>query len=195
MFVKVCGLTTPEAIAAAVAAGVDAVGFVFTASPRRVTPDEARELARPLPPHIVRVAVFRHPEPELVAVVRRVLAPDWLQADAEDIAAIELPPDTKTLPVYREGRPPPADAWPPRLLFEGVDSGSGRTADWDEARHAAERAELILAGGLDAANVDAAIARVRPWGVDVSSGVELAKGRKDPRKIHEFVARVRAVEQ
>jgi phosphoribosylanthranilate isomerase len=80
------------------------------------------------------------------------------------------------------------------MLFEGKLSGSGETADWDEARQLAQHSQLILAGGLNPQNVAAAIAQVRPWGVDVSSGVEHSRGRKDPARIHEFIARVRALE-
>jgi phosphoribosylanthranilate isomerase len=95
--------------------------------------------------------------------------------------------------VYRDGRSPQSP--PARLLFEGARSGSGRTADWEEARSLAARTQLILAGGLAAANVADAIRHVRPWGVDVSSGVEKRRGEKDPRLIHEFVARVRATQE
>ena len=83
---------------------------------------------------------------------------------------------------------------PDRLLYEGTHSGSGRVADWDEASGLARVAEVILAGGLTADNVEDAIRFVRPWGVDVSSGVERARGEKDAAKIREFVARVRAVD-
>jgi phosphoribosylanthranilate isomerase len=95
--------------------------------------------------------------------------------------------------VFRNGRVP-AGAPPARLLFEAARSGTGAIADWDEARALAAETELVLAGGLNADNVVAAIDYVRPWGVDVSSGVEGAPGLKDPDKINEFVARVRALE-
>jgi hypothetical protein len=85
-------------------------------------------------------------------------------------------------------------ALPPRLLFEGTQSGTGRASDWDEARALARATQLVLAGGLHSGNVAAAIVRVRPFGVDVSSGVERTRGRKDPAMIKEFVARVRALE-
>jgi phosphoribosylanthranilate isomerase len=98
------------------------------------------------------------------------------------------------VPVYRNGQIPPAGEPGARLLFEGPQSGSGQPADWGEARSLAGRFELILAGGLDAANLERAVRTVDPWGVDVSSGVERAKGRKDPEKIYDFVARVRALE-
>ena len=121
-----------------------------------------------------------------------VFAPDWLQTDAEDLPAIDLPERCTPLPVYRSAAVPAA--MPRRMLYEGTVSGSGRTANWDEARTLAERTQLILAGGLDTGNVAEAIHRVRPWGVDVSSGVERARGEKDPGMIREFVARVRAIE-
>ena len=210
VIVKICGITSPAALDAAVEAGADAIGFVFAASPREVAPETAREWCRALPADIVRVAVMRHPSRERVARVLGELAPDWLQTDAEDFAGLVLPDGCRPLPVYRSGSVP-ADlgarlggsgsvaspesrgaARPPQLLYEGPVSGSGRTADWDEARTLAARVPLMLAGGLDADNVADAIRGVRPCGVDVSSGVESARGVKDPGRIREFVARARA---
>jgi phosphoribosylanthranilate isomerase len=194
MFVKVCGLMTPAALEAAIEAGVDAVGFVFADSPRRVTPTTAAALAATVPRGIAKVAVMRHPAPELWSDVFAAFTPDFLQTDAEDFENIALPPGCRALPVYRDTAAQDLANLPSRLLFEGHTSGSGRTADWTLARGLAARTELILAGGLDAGNVAAAIAAVRPFGVDVSSGVERGRGRKDPGKIREFVARVRAWE-
>lgn len=198
MFVKICGITSEDAAHAAIAAGADAVGFVFAAeSPRTVTPERARELSADVPANVKRIAVLRHPPADLVQRVLDVFAPDWLQTDAEDFDAADMPEDlaercTK-LPVYRNGAALP-ESLPARLLFEGAVSGSGTTADWTEAAALAQRTQLILAGGLDPTNVADAIRRVRPWGVDVSSGVERRRGEKDPEKIREFVARVRAQE-
>jgi phosphoribosylanthranilate isomerase len=191
VFVKICGINSAAAAQAAVTAGADALGFVFAPSPREITPERALELCADVPSTVKRVAVLRHPEPELWRRVLDVFAPDWLQTDAEDFAAIDLPARCTALPVYRNADvPEPA---PSRLLFEGTVSGSGRTANWDEARSLASRTQVILAGGLEAENVAEAIRHVRPWGVDVSSGVERRRGEKDPRKIEEFVARVRAL--
>jgi phosphoribosylanthranilate isomerase len=193
MFVKICGLTTPEAVEAAVAAGADALGFVFAESPRQVTPEQAKALSSGVPAHVVRVAVMRHPHKEHWERVLEVFEPNWLQSDAEDFRWIKLPASTLALPVYRDSNAPADSDLPDRLLFEGTHSGSGRVADWDEASGLARVAEVILAGGLTADNVADAARFVRPWGVDVSSGVERARGEKDPDKIREFVARVRAL--
>jgi phosphoribosylanthranilate isomerase len=195
VFVKICGMNSAEAVAAAVTAVADALGFVFAPSPRQVTAENAKALCSGLPPSVVRVAVLRHPPAELWQHVLEVFAPNWLQTDAGDFATIDLPSDCAPLPVYRDGSAPGAAALPEQLLFEGVVSGSGRTADWDEAARLARDARLILAGGLNPDNVAAAIRHVRPWGVDVSSGVEQRRGEKDPAKIKAFVARVRALEE
>lgn len=194
MFVKICGVTDRAALDAAVEAGADAVGFVFAESVREIEPARARELCRDLPAGVLRVAVMRHPTPERFHAVIDEFAPDWVQTDAGDLAELKLPAAIGALPVYRNGESMAVTCLPGRLLFEGRISGSGATADWDEAGRLAARTELILAGGLSAANVGAAIAAVQPFGVDVSSGVEISRGQKDPRRIREFVARVRAME-
>ena len=197
MFVKICGLTTLDAVEAAVAAGANAVGFVFAPSPREVTPERAVELCAGVPASVKRVAVMRHPSAALVQSVLEVFAPDWLQTDAGDFAAIALPPSCAALPVLRTGVQPTTlatDRAPARVLLEGAAGGQGLLADWSEARDLARGRELILAGGLTPANVADAIRAVRPWGVDVSSGVEQPRGKKDPVKIREFVARARAME-
>ena len=203
MFVKICGLTDEVAVSTAVAAGADAIGFVFAQSPRQVSPLRAAQLCTGLPDRVTRIAVMQHPSADELAAVLDQFAPDWLQTDASDFAEISLPDTCAPLPVYRNGALPRAlleaetagdDDATPRLLFEGTASGSGATADWDEARKLAQRSRLILAGGLRADNVADAIRAVRPWGVDVSSGVESQRGVKDPTKINDFIAHVRALE-
>jgi len=194
VFVKICGLATPAAVAAAVRGGADAIGFVFAESPRRVSPEQAAELCRDVPPEIVRVAVMRHPSVAQWHEVREIFHPDWLQTDAEDLGDLDLGEQCVALPVYRDTQTHATRDFPSLLLFEGRTSGSGRTADWQMAARIAARADLILAGGLDAANVAAAISAVAPWGVDVSSGVESGPGIKDPDKILDFIARARAAE-
>lgn len=194
MFVKICGMTTSDAVAAAVAAGADAVGFVFAPSPREVSAERALELSAGIPDSVSRVAVMHHPTAAHARHVLEVLAPDWLQTDAEDLAGLDVPDDCTVLPVYRNGRSPAGPAYPARLLYEGARSGAGKTADWGKAQALAAETDVVLAGGLDADNVAEAIDTVRPWGVDVSSGVERERGFKDPAKIEAFIARVRALE-
>ena len=193
MFVKICGLSSMDAIEAATSAGADAIGFVFSSSIRQVTPNQALELCQNVPSEILRVAVMLHPTKDEWAAVRDVFVPDWLQTDAVDFDILSVPVGCAPLPVYRTEQFPP-QAWPRQLLFEGSTSGSGETADWEKAKAIASSTRLILAGGLTVSNVTDAISHVGPWGVDVSSGVESQPGQKDPEKIREFVARARAME-
>ena len=189
MWIKICGMTTPEALEAAVGAGADAVGFVFAESVRRVTAQRAAALAATVRGQVRCVAVTRHPAQDDIDEILALLRPDVLQSDAADFAQLRLPQQLERLPVLRGASDP--RTLPPRLLFEGAVSGAGRTCDWDAAAEAARRTELVLAGGLDPANVAAAIAAVRPFGVDVSSGVEAQPGVKDPEAIERFVKAAR----
>jgi phosphoribosylanthranilate isomerase len=190
-FIKVCGMTTPEAVSAALDCKVDAIGFVFAPSVREVTAQRANELAAPARRRIACVAVTRHPSREAVGAILREFKPDILQTDIEDLDALALPKELSVLPVVRPG-PAGACAIPRRVLFEGPVSGSGQTTDWQQAAEFARHTEVILAGGLNASNVAEAIRTVRPFGVDVSSGVEEKPGIKSIRKIEQFVAAARA---
>jgi len=194
LWIKICGLSTREAIEAAALAGADAVGFVFhEASPRNVAVESARALQPHVPPGLERVAVFLHPSQDLVETVVAAIRPDWLQADAEDLSALRLPTGQRVLPVLRSGR----TGWAPlpkRCLLESARSGAGEQADWQEAAQVAAMTQVVLAGGLDAGNVAEAVRSVRPFGVDVSSGVESARGIKDVVRIREFIRAARAAE-
>lgn len=188
LWIKVCGLRTPEAVQAAVSAGVDAIGFVFCeGSPRNVSAAAARVAAAAVPAGIARVAVFLHPAQAVVDAAIEAIRPDWIQTDADDLARLTLPPGQPVLPVYRTGGHGPAAALPPRLLLESARSGAGELADWSEAADWSRRTQLVLAGGLDVRNVGAALAAVRPFGIDVSSGVESSRGVKDASLIRSFV--------
>ncbi len=204
MWIKICGMTSVAAVSAALAAGVDAVGFVFAASVRRVTPAAAAALAAPARGRCALVAVTLHPDQSLVDEILQVLRPDILQTDLSDLATLRLPEGLSRLPVLRSAAdtasvalsaaasPAASPAMlPPRLLYESATSGSGARAVWSQAANLARSRELILAGGLTPDNVREAIAAVRPFGVDVSSGVEALPGRKDPELIARFVQAVR----
>src|ERR1700693_6523642 len=161
MFIKICGMTSADAITAAAEAKVDAIGFVFAPSPRQVTPGQAAQLAALAPPGILRIAVAQHPLQMKVDEICRMLKPDYFQTDVEDLRELKIPPHVKVLPVVRFGRKTP-NPLPPRMLFEGPSSGIGELADWGRAAELARQTELILAGGLSALNVTEAIPAVRP---------------------------------
>jgi phosphoribosylanthranilate isomerase len=193
VWIKICGMTRPEAVEAALGARADAIGFVFSESVRKVTPAQASALAAPARGRVVCTAVTRHPSQALIDDIIETFNPDLLQTDAADLTGLRLPQQLGVLPVYRqwsEGTPPRS-----RLLFEGHASGSGLTCDWGAASRLARISELILAGGLNAANVASAIAEVHPFGVDVSSGVEERPGIKSPAEIERFVDAARSVSE
>ncbi|HUN76205.1 MAG TPA: phosphoribosylanthranilate isomerase [Steroidobacteraceae bacterium] len=194
MWIKICGMTTPEAIEAALAARVDAVGFVFAASPRQLTPREAARLAKPARGRVRCVAVTRHPAQVLLDEIIAELAPDVWQSDLEDFNALHAPSSLERLPVLRADAAEPRRL-PPRALFEGATSGAGVACDWTAARAVARRTQIVLAGGLTALNVAAAIDAVRPFGVDVSSGVEERAGVKSAQRILQFAEAVRRAPQ
>ena len=189
---KVCGLRDAATAQAAAEAGADAIGFVFAESVRQVTPAEANVAARQLPAGTLRVAVMRHPSNAAWQEVLEVFGPDVLQTDAGDFASLAVPDSIRRWPVIREGED--VSELPAEFVYEGVNSGAGETVDWTQATAVAARGRMILAGGLSPGNVASAIGRVRPWGVDVSSGVESAPGSKDMELIREFIGAVRAGE-
>jgi phosphoribosylanthranilate isomerase len=192
-FIKVCGLMDASTVDAALAAGVDAIGFVFAPSVRQIEPAQAAVLAAAARGRALRVAVTQHPDADVLSRIFEEFQPDVLQTDAEDLAAIKLPAGVTAWPVLRGASVPQlALTRDQTLLFEGPRSGTGQLADWSRARTLAENHRLILAGGLAPTNVAAAIAQVRPFGVDVSSGVEDAPGRKSPALIQSFVTAARA---
>jgi len=198
MWIKICGITTAEAVEAALAARVDAIGFVFADSPRQLTLEDAVALAAPARGRVRCVAVTRHPSQRHLDDILAVFSPDMLQTDREDLRALRLPEQLELLPVFRGCDPEQRTArsrprlLPARLLFEGLTSGSGTPCDWTAAQRVARRTQLVLAGGLDADNVAMAISAVRPFGVDVSSGVEERPGVKSPSEVARFAAAARS---
>jgi phosphoribosylanthranilate isomerase len=191
LWIKICGLTTAEAVEAAIDARVDAIGFVFARSSRQLTPERAARLAQPARGRLILTAVTRHPTQQSLDEIVRIFQPDLLQTDVGDLRALRLPQQLALLPVFRSGVAA-EQPLPGRLLFEGLTSGSGVPCDWSGAQPIARRSQLVLAGGLSPFNVAAAIDQVQPFGVDVSSGVEERPGIKSPLKIASFVAAARA---
>lgn len=194
LFVKICGMTRPEAVDAAVRGGADAVGFVFhPPSPRYLSPQRAAKLAGPVPRHVQRVAVMLRPQQPDWEEVFDSFKPDWLQADADCLAELSLPEGIGRLPVYRDHEQFDTENFSLDIpcLFESAVSGMARPPSWERAAHLARRASVVLAGGLDPGNVAEAVRRVRPWGVDVSSGVESSAGVKDPDLVRAFIRAAR----
>lgn len=200
MRIKVCGLTQPEHVDAAVQAGVDAIGLVLAPSVRQVSVDVAASLLERIPAHIERFAVFRVPDAETVSAIS-ALPFTVLQGDATYDGPVPL--GWRYVPTYRNDAtvldrlvaPKLGEHWTDGLvLVDGPgEAGEGVTGNWARAQQMASRVPLMLAGGLSADNVVAAIAEVQPVAVDVSSGVESARGVKDVRRIAHFVEVVRRV--
>jgi len=195
MFLKICGLTNEADAAHAVAAGATALGVIFApSSPRCVSADRARDIVEAVPATVPVVGVFVNaPVEEIVAVVAHTgIRIVQLHGDEPESYAAAF-----KVPLLRAaGVDVSIDAWPTAtLLLDAVSSaergGTGRRVDWDRAAAVARRRKTVRAGGLTADNVAEAIATVRPFGVDVSSGVEASPGRKDRDKVSRFLAAAR----
>ena len=198
--IKICGITRPQDAAAAAQAGADAIGLVFyPSSPRFLSVERALEIRDALPPFVQAVALFVNPDAAQVAQVIGRVKPALLQFHGEEtprfceefglpyVKACRVKAGVDSLEYLRPFSR--AAAW---LLDSHVAEygGVGESFDWSLAPVVRDR-PVILSGGLAPSNVAEAIRRVRPWGVDVSSGVESAKGIKDAGKIADFIAEVR----
>lgn len=202
--IKICGITRVEDGLAAARAGVDAIGLVFAAgSPRRVDPDQAREIAMALPPFVTTVALFANAEPGEVERVLDRVKPACLQFHGEEIPAYCA---SFGLPWLKAARVRPGvDLLQFAALYGGAQGllldayspaahgGTGERFDWSLIPPNLPR-PMVLAGGLTPANVAEAVRAARPWAVDVSSGVESAPGIKDGSKVAAFVNEVRQVD-
>jgi phosphoribosylanthranilate isomerase len=201
--IKVCGITNAADAHDAVEAGADALGFIFVpASLRYVTQDVASGIIQTLPPFVTPVGVFVDAARELIRATIESTGIRCLQLHGD-----ETPEDTLgyRVPVYksfRVGKDFPIDVMQPYktsaylldTFVNGRHGGTGRTFDWNIAVKAKTMGRIILSGGLTSENVGDALATVRPYGVDVNSGVESSPGKKDKQKIYEFIHRVREVE-
>jgi phosphoribosylanthranilate isomerase len=192
VFVKICGVTRLEDARAAIDAGASAVGFVFwPKSPRRVDIDVARRVMSIKPPSVAAVGVFVDQPVDEVNNIAGEVELDFVQLHGnEDLRYADSMRSRVIKALAVGGEVPPVLArWPAsvRVLLDVHDpvrrGGTGRTIDWVAASGMAEQRDVILAGGLTPENVKDAIDHVRPWGIDVSSGVEAAPGIKDHRRI------------
>ena len=203
---KICGITDAAGVEIAAACGADCVGFVFAESERRVSADTAATLAATLPSGTRKVAVFRHPDADEVREILTTFTPDLIQSEPGPGILESVAPDRagepSWLPVFHDSddlvervRVHRATLGGGLILLEGVGRGGrGTKADWGRGAEAARLGPLALAGGLTPDNVGEAVRRVRPFAVDVSSGVESAPGIKDPGKVRGFLEAVRNAE-
>jgi phosphoribosylanthranilate isomerase len=211
-WIKICGTTCVEDALSSIAAGADALGFIFAPSKRRVTPEQAQRIIAELPYEVERIGVFMNSTAVEMANVVSQVALTGIQMHGEESPPevyAHLPQDRrdsmrkiKTIPVRDEpvvgkldlfaAAPAMVDIW---LLDSGA--GSGKTFNWHAMRDqlAGQEKKIVVAGGLTPENVGQAVNILRPWGVDVVTGVEREPGRKDPEKLKAFVAAVRKAEQ
>lgn len=195
---KICGITTEEDALLAVAMGADAVGFVFAPSARQVAVDHVRDISRRLPPEVLTVGVFRDEAPQRVVELCH-------RADlrAAQLHGHEPPGDAhwirervgSVIKAFPAGSPALDDVSAyevDAVMIDGAQPGSGDLFDWSLVDGVPFGRRLILAGGLTPANVAEAIEQIRPWGVDVSTGVEASPGHKDPIKVRDFVRNAKA---
>jgi phosphoribosylanthranilate isomerase len=200
--IKICGLTRAEDVQAAVNAGADAIGFVFTASPRRISIDKAIELSAYVPGGVLRVGLFLNQDRSEIELVTGSVALDILQFHGseteQECSRFKLPwlkavamENAESVKQAEQNFPGAAG-----LLLDshskGTRGGSGKLFDWSLSRPVEK--PVWLAGGLNADNVIRAIQTVRPYAVDVSSGVESAPGIKAPARLKAFVKAVRQAE-
>ena len=198
LFVKLCGVKSEGDLEAAVEAGADAVGFVLTPSPRQIPLKVAARLSARLPDSVLGVAVFHDPSPDLLVRAREEVGPDLFQSELSTLVGIST---DRLLPVVVDSESLDRDF----VLAAGsagremvlVDSaargGTGLTPSWERLARLDGPGRLILAGGLHPDNVGEAVSLVRPFGVDVSSGIEKAPGVKDPKRMRAFVEAARGV--
>jgi len=194
--VKICGITSKQDAFVAVECGADALGFVFfEGSPRCVTPRDARAIIAELPPFVTTVGLFVNEKPERVSEIIQVCGLDTVQLHGDEGPEECLYPPHRVIKALRvrDGDSLRAMASYDVSAFlldsfvQGSYGGTGHAFNWDLAAQASECQRIILAGGLTPDNIAEAVARVRPYAVDVSSGVEISPGRKDPDKVAAFI--------
>ena len=199
--VKICGITSADDARAAVGAGADALGFMFyEPSPRCVTPEQAAAIIAKLPTHVAKVGVFVDADEAAVRTTAAMAGLDTLQFHGSEPPEFCARFELRTIKAFRVkdsgslGQLPDyeTDAWLLDSYVQGVPGGTGERFNWDLAVEAKRLGRpILLAGGLTPENVGEADGQVTPYGLDVSSGVEAAPGRKDAAKVAAFIASAR----
>ena len=196
--VKICGICDAASARGAVEAGADLLGFHFCTSSRRVTPDEAGQILRSLDRRPEIVGVFIDQDPEEVRQIADLLDLDLLQLHGSETPGFHAGRPVMKVLKAKDGALPSTDEWPDPILLDSWSAdqrgGTGRTWDWELARPLLTSRHVFIAGGLEPGNVGKVVSDFRPYGVDVSSGVEAALRVKDPEKMKAFVRAVREAE-
>jgi phosphoribosylanthranilate isomerase len=196
--VKICGICDADGALAALEAGADLIGFHFCISERRISPDDARTIVEGLNVRPTIVGVFIDQDPQEVRQIAEFVGLDLLQLHGSEAPGYEAGrPVMKVLKV-KEGVIPDAGDWPDPIMLDSWSAdqrgGTGHTWDWELARPLLKSRQVFIAGGLEPGNVGKVVTGFRPYGVDVSSGVESAVRVKDPDKVRAFVHAVRLAE-
>jgi phosphoribosylanthranilate isomerase len=198
MIIKICGTTSEDDALLAVAMGADMVGFIFAPSPRQIAIQKAADIVKRLPSEIVSVGVFRDEAPARVVELAHTAGMGAVQLHGHETAEQtrwirkRVPFVIKAFSAADERVLTASDYGADAILLDGARPGSGRLFDWELASRLPAGQALMIAGGLDPGNVATAIGTTRPWGVDVSSGVERSPGIKDPTRLRTFIANARA---
>ncbi|MDO8446400.1 MAG: phosphoribosylanthranilate isomerase [Deltaproteobacteria bacterium] len=203
--VKICGITNLEDALTSAEYGADALGFIFyEKSSRYITPEDAGSIIKELPPFVTTVGVFVNETVERMNEIKRISGVEAFQLHGDETPEMCGALDVKVIKGFRV-----SDQWSvagdqfPKYKVsaylldthrEGVPGGTGETFSWDVAIEARKYGRIILAGGLTPENVSDAVKKVRPYAVDVASGVEERPGKKDLRKVREFIERAKMVE-
>jgi phosphoribosylanthranilate isomerase len=196
--VKICGICDAGAAAAAAEAGADLLGFHFCSSPRRVTPEEAKAIVEAIEVRPRIVGVFIDQDPEEVRQIAEFVGLELLQLHGSEAPGFDAGRPVMKVIKVRDGVVPDAGAWPDPIMLdswsEDQRGGTGRTWQWDAARELIRQRRVFIAGGLEPGNVGTVVSSFRPYGVDVSSGVESQLRVKDPEKMRAFITAVRLAE-
>ena len=196
--VKICGICDAVAAQSAIEAGADLLGFHFCSSERRVTPEEARAIVESLSVRPAIVGVFIDQDADEVREIADFVGLDLLQLHGSEAPGFDAGRPVMKVLKIRDDQVPDAAAWPDPIMLDSwsIDQrgGTGRTWDWDLARDLLATRKVFIAGGLEPGNVGKVVTRFKPYGVDVSSGVESSVRVKDPDKVRAFVHAVRLAE-
>jgi len=203
LFVKICGITNIDDALYAVRCKADALGFIFyEPSDRYITPERAEEIVARVPDFVSKVGVFVDADLDYIHEVMKTVKLSAVQLYGDEGADDLVGFETSVIKVFRVKpdfdvdvmRNYVVDAFILDTHSEAKMGGTGRSFDWNIALRAKEFGKIILSGGLNPENIAAAVRFVQPYGVDVSSGVELDIGRKDPEKVRDFIARAKGVQ-